>query len=426
MKRVSPMVIVFITAFINMLGVGIILPLLPYYVKIIEESNNPLLAENRAIIVGALVASYSLFQFLGAPVLGAISDRIGRRPVLLVSIGGTAFSYLLLGLADQFIIFGAEAVIAMLFVARILDGITGGNISTLNAYIADTTPPDKRTKGLGMIGAAFGLGFMLGPALGGLLSTISLNTPAFLAAGVSAACVLFGLFALPESLPPSQRTNTPLLQMNPLTQLRTALSHQAIRPIFFGVFLFQFAFAGLQSNFAVFTDTRFGFTPLDNAMIFVMIGLLAIIVQGFLISHAVALLGEARLALMGLTLSSISFGLIPFVPESWMLFPVVALLAIGNGLTTPSLTSLVSQRVAETEQGRVLGAKQALLSLTSVFGPLYAGFVFDTVNRAMPYLSGVVFILLAMLTLFFALRTTIFPDPPINPDQSPMPKSTHS
>lgn len=409
MKYRSPMVIIFITAFINMLGVGIILPLLPYYVKIIEQSSNPLLADNRALIVGALVASYSLCQFLFAPVLGALSDRFGRRPVLLISIGGTALSYMLLGLAHRFVGFGVEAVIGVLFIARIFDGITGGNISTLHAYIADSTKPQERAKGMGMIGAAFGLGFMLGPAIGGLLSTISLSTPAFVAAAVSLACFIVGFFMLPESLPVEQRTTIPLAKMNPANQLRGVISKHNIRPLLFGVFLFSFAFAGLQSNFAVFTDVRFGFSPMDNALVFAFLGVIMVFMQGFLIRKLVPLFGEARLAIVGLVMMMLSFGMIPMVTVAWMLYPVLAILAVGSGIAIPAITGLLSQRASAHEQGSVLGGNQAVMSLTMVLGPLYAGFAFDTVGIAAPYLSGLVFITAAVVVMGAALWSYIVP-----------------
>lgn len=413
MKQRSPLIFIFLTVFIDLLSVGIVIPLLPYYVKIVEQASNPLLADNRALIVGALTASYSLMQFLFAPVLGALSDRFGRRPVLLISLVGTGVAYLLLGFADRFIFLGVEVVIAMFFLARILGGIAGGIIATAQAYIADSTPPEERAKGLGLIGAAFGLGFMLGPAFGGLLSTVSLEAPAFAAAIITFANLIFGILKLPESLPPEQRTRVPFAKMNPVSRLSGVVGNASIRPLLLGLLLLNFGFAGLQSNFAVFSDVRFGFEPLDNALIFAFIGFMAVVMQGFLIRKLAPRFGEARLAVVGLTLMTISFGLVAQVTQAWMLYPALGLLAAGSGMATPSLTSLISRRVSSREQGSTLGGTQALASLMMVVGPLYAGFAFDTIGVAAPYLSGFVLASAAVAIIGTALwpevtrRTTL-------------------
>jgi MFS family permease len=397
------MLFLFLTVLIDLLGVGIILPLLPYYAKIVEQSSIPWLADNRAMVVGALTASFALMQFLFAPLLGALSDRYGRRPVLLISLLGTGVAYILFGLAEYLSFLGVEMVLAMLFFARILDGITGANISTAQAYIADVTTPENRAKGMGMIGAAFGLGFMLGPALGGLLSTISLATPAFVAAGLALANVLFGYFNLPESLPPERRVTTPVRAINPFSRVGALLQRPSIQPLLIGVFLLNLAFASLQSNFAVFSDVRFGFGPLDNALIFTLVGLLAVLIQGVLIRRLVLAFGEARLAIIGMTLMAIGFGAIAFVPVAWTLFPVIGVVAIGSGMATPSLTSLISRRVAAHEQGTTLGGTQALTSLTMIAGPVFAGVTFDSLDAGAPYYLGGVLIAMAVVIVGSAL-----------------------
>lgn len=411
MKQRSPLIFIFLTVFIDLLGAGLVLPLLPYYVKIVEQSSNPVLLENRALIVGLLTASFSLMQFLFAPVIGALSDRYGRRPALLVSLFGTGLSYILLGVADRFIGLGVEAVLAVLFGARILAGVTGGNISTAQAYIADVTTPENRAKGLGMIGAAFGLGFMLGPALGGLLAQISLEAPAFAAAAISLANVVFGYYMLPESLPPNRRQTVPLRAMNPAVRLGDLLSKEQLRPLLLGVFLLNFAFAGLQSNFAVFTDVRFGYGPSDNAWIFAFLGLMAVFVQGFLIRRLLPRFGEARLALVGLAIMTVAYAAIAFATQAWMMFPIVGFLALGSGLVTPSLTGLISRRVSAQEQGSTLGGTQALTSLTMVLGPMSAGLVFDAIGAAAPYVSGALLIGAALLVIGAALRPELAPEP---------------
>ncbi|NJN17291.1 MAG: TCR/Tet family MFS transporter [Oscillochloris sp.] len=383
---------IFLTVFIDLLGAGMILPLLPFYVKLIEQADSLWLTNNLALIVGLLTASFSLFQFLFTPILGAISDRVGRRPVLIISLAGTGVAYVLLGFADQLISLGVGAFLGMLFFARILDGITGGNISTAQAYIADVTPPEERARGLGMIGAAFGLGFMLGPAFGGLLSTISLSAPAYVAAALAFANVLFGIFVLPESLPAERRTARVPGAPNPFARLGGLFGRRSIRSLLIGIMLLNLAFAGLQSNFAVFSAERFNFGPTENAFIFAFIGLIAVLVQGVFIRRLVARFGEARLAMTGLALMTLSFVLIAFLPFAAGLYLATGILAAGSGLATPSLTSLISRRVGEHEQGSVLGGVQAMNSLMMVAGPLLAGVLFDAIAPVAPYIVGSVLI----------------------------------
>ncbi|NTU84772.1 MAG: TCR/Tet family MFS transporter [Chloroflexales bacterium] len=408
----SPLIFIFLTVFIDLLGVGIVLPLLPFYVKLIEASSPAWMAANHALIVGALTASYSLFQFLFAPVLGALSDRFGRRPVLLLSLLGAGLSYILFGMADRFTPLGAEAVLGVLFISRIIAGITGGSISTAQAYIADVTTPENRARGLGMIGAAFGLGFMLGPAIGGLLSAVSLSAPAFAAAALVFVNVTFGFFKLPESLPAERRSER-LTSVNPLRRLGAVVSRASIRPLLMGVLLLNLAFSALQSNFAVFSEERFGYGPTQIAFIFAFIGLMAVVMQGFLIRKLVPLFGEARLAVTGMGLMSAGFVMIAVAPTAWMLYPAVAILSVGSGMATPSLTSLISRRVSPREQGGVLGGTQALTSLTMIVGPLVAGLLFDTIGPASPYLTGALLIAGAATVLFTALRPEIGRGPAI-------------
>jgi len=417
-KPRSPLIFIFLTVLIDLLGVGIVVPLLPFYVKLIEASSPPWIVANHALIVGALTASFALFQFLFAPVLGALSDRFGRRPVLLTSLLGTASAYILFGLAERFMPLGPEAVLAVLFVARTAAGITGGSVSTAQAYIADVTTPENRARGLGMLGAAFGLGFMLGPAIGGLLSTVSLSAPAFAAAALTLANVVFGFFNLPESLPADRRT-TRLTSINPLRRLQVVLGRTAIRPLLLGVLLLNLAFSTLQSNFAVFSTVRFGYGPPQIAMIFAFIGLLAVVTQGFLLRRLVPRFGEARLALTGMALMTGGFALITVVPSAWLLYPALGLLAVGSSLATPSLTSLISRRVSAHEQGGILGGTQSLTSLMLVVGPLMAGLLFDTVGPTAPYLSSAILITAAAGVLFIALRPE-FSNGPTAPQPTPL------
>jgi MFS family permease len=359
-----------------------------------------------------------LFQFLFTPVLGALSDRFGRRPVLLLCLLGASVSYLLFGIADRFIFLGVEVVLAVLFIARIFAGVTGGSIATAQAYIADVTTPEDRAKGLGLIGAAFGLGFMLGPALGGLLSTFSLEAPAFLAAALTLSNVIFGYFRLPESLPWERRSRElSIAKLNPFARLGHVLAKDAIRPLLIGVLLLNFAFAGLQNNFAVYTDERFGWGPMENAFVFAFIGLVAVIIQGFLLRKLVPAFGEARLAVSGLVFMIIGFALTAFVPQAGLLYVAMGVMAAGSGMATPSLTSLISRQVSPQEQGSVLGGVQAFNSLMMVLGPLFAGYVFDAIGITAPYIAGVVLAGAAALIIGVALRDAFSRAVPEQPAQ---------
>ena len=421
----SPLIFIFLTVFIDLLGVGIVVPLLPYYVKIIEQADASWLSSSRALIVGTLAASFSLFQFGFSPVLGALSDRFGRRPVLLISLAGTGISYIVFGLADHLLPLGIGTVLAVLFFARILDGVTGGNISTAQAYIADVTRPEERAKGLGLIGAAFGLGFMLGPALGGLLSTISLAAPAFAAASLTFGNLLFGIFWLPESLPAARRTKVPFSKMNPVVRLRAVVGKASIRPLLAGVLLLNFAFAGLQNNFAVFSDVRFGFSPTQNAFVFALIGLTAVFIQGFLIRKLLPRFGEARLAVTGVGMMAVGFVMIAVAQVAWMLFPAIGVLAAGSSMATPSLTSLISRRVAPQEQGSILGCVQAFNSLMMVVGPLFAGLNVDLIGPAAPYFSGSLLIAAAGIVITRALCPQLGGATPLEPARTAVEADPH-
>jgi DHA1 family tetracycline resistance protein-like MFS transporter len=383
----SPMAFIFLTVFIDLLGIGIVIPVLPFYVKILEASGEAWFTVNRALIVGALSAAYALMQFLCAPWLGSLSDRYGRRPVLLISLAGTGIGYLLFGASEYLLVLSPWLMLGALFVSRILDGVTGANISTAQAYIADITTPENRARGLGMIGAAFGLGFMLGPALGGVLSTYGLAVPVYVAAAMSFANVLFGYFVLPESLPPERRA-TQVQGINPLSRVQRVLAQSEIRPLLIGIVLLNLAFAGMQSNFAVYSDRRYGMTAYDNAWIFATVGLVAVIVQGFLLRMLVPRFGEERLAMVGMVVMAIGFEGLAVAPTALWLYPAIVLLAIGSGMATPSLTSLVSRRVSAQAQGVTLGGSQALVSLTTVVAPLLAGVLSDVVNYTAPYHVG--------------------------------------
>ena len=254
MWRGSSLAFLFVTVFVDMIGYGIVIPLLPFYVQQYAPG---------AVLIGLLGSLYAAMQFFGGPFLGGLSDRAGRRPVLLLCLFGTSLAYLLLGLSDTLL---------LLVAAVILAGGASGTLATAQAYIADSTEPAERARGLGLIGAAFGLGLIAGPVLGGLLSLVSLSAPAFAASALALVNVAFGFFILPESLPSMRRTSTPILRLNPVTQLGSVLGMVSIRALLLAVFLLNLSFAGLLTNFPLFSNVRFGWDATANAFFFAFVG----------------------------------------------------------------------------------------------------------------------------------------------------------
>jgi MFS family permease len=322
--------------------------------------------------------------------------------VLLACLFGTALAYLVLGLAGS---------LAMVFFAIMLDGITGGNLTTAYAYIADVTAPEARARGLGMVGAAFGLGLMVGPAFGGLLSTFGLSVPAFAACAISLLNVAFGFFALPESLPPERRAaSLPWRSLNSASQLLGLFQVAPIRLLLAAIFTLNLAFAGLQTNFPLFSQARFGWDTLRNGLFFAYVGVCAVLIQGVLYGKVQPRIGEVRLSYGGLALMALGLAGIAVAAHDWVLYPAVGLAALGSGLSIPSLTALVSRRMSANEQGRLMGGTQALLSLTTILGPTLAGVAFERVGVAAPYWLGSALALAALIIAALALRPLAAPD----------------
>ncbi|HEX2738964.1 MAG TPA: MFS transporter [Rubrobacter sp.] len=377
----SPLMFLFVTVFVDMIGYGIVVPLLPFYAGVYASG---------AVLVGLLGSVYAAMQFAGGPFLGGLSDRHGRRPVLLLCLLGASLAYLLLGLART---------LAVLVLAVVLAGVTSGTLATSQAYIADSTTKEERARGLGMIGAAFGLGLMAGPALGGLLSLHSLSAPALFASALALANFFFGYVTLPESHPPHLRKAVPLLRLNPISQLGRILKMRNVRALLVAVLLLNLAFAGLVSNFPLFSHVRFGWGTTSNAFFFAFVGVCAVVTQGLLIGRLQPRFGESRLLLGGLALVALNLALVAMVPSGVFLYPVVGLLALGTGLAIPSLTAIISNRTPAGTQGRLMGGLQAILSLAMILGPTLAGLAFDYLGVPAPYLIGGA---LAVLALIFS------------------------
>lgn len=379
---------VFLTVFLDLLGAGILIPIIPYLVRQFRSD---------AFTVGMLSVTFSAAQFLAAPALGILSDRFGRRPVLIISIIGSAAGYFLFGWAGS---------LWVMYLSRVIDGISGGNISTAMACIADISKPQDRAKNFGLIGMAFGLGFIFGPALGGVLSKISISAPAYGAGVLSLITATFGYFMLPETLPVEQRNPSAISfkGLNPLRPVANALKRTELRTLLLALFSLNFAFAGLQTNFAIFTLERFAFGPDDNAWIFAYIGLLAALMQGVVVRRLLPITGEQRLAVQGFIFFAIGFLFIAASSAVWWLYAGVTLVAIGSSFTNPTLNAMVSQRSGAQEQGAILGTTQSVLSLTRVGGPAFAGVVFDRFGSGSPYWIGVLIIAGALVVAWPELK----------------------
>ena len=377
------------------MGFGIVLPLLPFYADRFGASGTQ---------VGLLITVYSIAQFFLAPVWGRLSDRVGRRPILIFGLLGSAVSY---------VVFGYAASLTVLFVSRILAGIGGATVPVAQAYIADITPPEKRAGNLGLIGAAFGLGFIFGPALGGILAPISPHAPGLAAAALCFGNGILAFFFLPESLSEEER-ETRALGRVPLSfsDFRFALQNKITAQILLLSFLFTMAFAAMQPTFPLFGSIRFGLDERHVGYLFAFLGTISAIVQGGLVRRLVPIMGETRL----IKLSGFPFiaGLltIAFAGSVGMLLLGLALLAIGFGGTLPSIVSLLSRVAPPQLQGSVLGIGQSVGSLARIIGPTLAGVLYDLRGMEWPYLGGACVAgaaLLVALTLHDPKRTRTDP-----------------
>jgi DHA1 family tetracycline resistance protein-like MFS transporter len=378
MKK-SPLLPIFLIVFIDLLGFGLILPLLPFYAESFGASE---------LTVGLLLASYSLMQLIGAPVLGRLSDRYGRRPILLISQFGTFVGFLMLGFANG---------LALLFVSRVVDGISGGNISTAQAYIADVSDEKNRARNFGLIGAAFGLGFIMGPAIGGFLSQYGYQVPAFFAAGLSALAMTLTFFMLHE---PERKTNA--RREFSLQALRRAFAHPTIGLLLAMVFTFGLAFAMFQTSFALFAAARFGFDVQQTALVLTYVGVLSVVMQLVVVKRVVKRLGENRSIVV--TMSALALGLVLMaaVQNPLALIVVMPILSFGGGVTTPVLTSLISKSVDRAEVGGMLGISTSVDSMSRVVAPIL-GNALLAFGTALPSIVGAA-ILLIPIGLALRLR----------------------
>lgn len=380
-RRRSPLFVIFFTVFLDLLGFGLVIPLLPFFATVLGASG---------FQVGIVMTAYSGMQFLFAPIWGRISDRIGRRPVLLVSIAGNVLAMLL---------FAASTNLVVFFLARAFAGMANANIGTAQAYIADVTGPNERAKGMGLLGAAFGLGFVLGPAVGGVLAHFSYALPALVAAGLSAINWILAYFNLPESLPPEARERAKLRRGSRLEAFKGSLSHPFLPYLFLLFFLTTVSFAQVETTFALFTRLRFGFDALENGYLFGFIGIVLAAVQGGLVQPLRKRMGEAAMLLVGTIGLTAGLLLLPAFHSTAGLIFACALLAVGNGLSSPALSSLVSKQAPAHAQGQILGVNQSMSSLARVIGPLLGGFAFEfgSSDGTAPFFLAAAILLFAIL-----------------------------
>jgi DHA1 family tetracycline resistance protein-like MFS transporter len=360
--RRSPLTIIFITIFIDLVGFGIVIPVLPLYAEGTLFNATP-------FQIGFLVASYSIMQLIFAPILGGLSDRYGRKPILFFSLIGTSIGFLILGLANT---------LWMLFAGRILDGITGGNISTAQAYIADVTTHEERAKGMGLVGAAFGLGFVFGPFIGGVLSGWGISVPFFFAATLTFANAIMLLFLLPETVTkdhPARNTAGESF----LLRLSQALKNSQLSLVILINFLLVTAFSIMTTVFALFTQYRFGYDAQHNGYLFFFIGVIAVIIQGGLFGKLANIFGEKSLLIVGSLMLVFSLVALPFAGRQMFglkgLLVNLFFLAVGNSLIVPSISSLASKSANAGEQGIALGASQSAASLARAVGPVIGGWL---------------------------------------------------
>ena len=386
-KRLFSIILI---VFIDLLGFSLILPLLPYYAQTFKASQT---------VTGLLIASYAVMQLIGAPILGRLSDRFGRRPILLISVLGTFIGFLLLGFANA---------LWILFASRIIDGLTGGNLSIAQAYISDVTDEKNRSKGLGMIGAAFGLGFIIGPVTGGLLSQWGYAVPAFAAAAISLINLILIYAWLPESLTQEKRSQ--------MTEKRPAVTLQALlvafkRPftgsLLITRFFFGLAFAIFQTIFSLYALAKFNLTARDTGFILTYVGILSVVVQGFLVGRLTGWFREDVLIVASVVLMGISLLGWALTPSVFWLYVVMTPTALAGGLLNTLLSSTLTKAVAPQEIGGILGLSTAVESSTRIFAPILGGILLQQIGTWAPGAFGAV----VMTGLSFYVFMTIFNHP---------------
>jgi predicted MFS family arabinose efflux permease len=364
-RRKAPLAILFVVVFIDLLGFGMVIPVMPRYAA---ELGAP------KAWIGLLLTGYSLMQFIFAPIWGRLSDRVGRRPVLLGSIAMTAVGFVAYAVAPTF---------GWLLVSRLFAGMSTANLAIARAYVADVTTPETRAKGMGIIGASFGLGFILGPAIAAPLSAISIAAPGYAAAALSVVNGVAAFFIVPE---PAARVSA--ARRPRLDALSGELRRPGIRRLLFTMFLTILAFSALEATFSLLAKDAFALDQAHVGYVFAYIGVVAVVMQGGLIGPLTRRFGETRLLVAGLVLQALTFGLLPFTRSIAGMLAVLAPMAVGSGLTNPSLSALLSRMSRREDQGGTLGIGESASALGRIVGPEAATYTYDHVSYSFPYLAG--------------------------------------
>lgn len=346
-----------------MIGVGLAWPILPQLVK---QLSGETMAQS-ALIYGLLMSGFALVQFLISPFVGMLSDRFGRRPILLISLAGLTVDYIILALAPNLI---------WLIIGRLVAGVFSATVSTANAYIADITPKKDRAAAFGLLGAAFGIGFTLGPLIGGVLGQIDLQLPFWLAAALAFTNLVFGYFILPESLPAEKRSSLELRRGNPFSALKHIRRYRSLSILLLALFFSGIAQQGLQGIWVLWTEAQFSWGVAEAGYSLAWVGICMAFVQGYLVRIVVPRFGEQRVLIGGYLISTIAFAILPFINAGWLVYPGILFHIIGWGCAGPALTALVSQNVPDNEQGLLQGTLSSVNTITMITGPLFATAIF--------------------------------------------------
>lgn len=388
MKKKASLTIIFVTIFIDLMGFGILIPILPTFAsKSLGISD---------FGIGAVVAVFSLMQFFFNPLLGNLSDRLGRRPIILITQLMTAASYIMFSFSDSFMI---------LFLSRMLAGLGGSNIGVAQAYIADITTKEERSKGMGMIGAAFGLGFVFGPIIGALLSKYGYHVAGFASAAFSFTAFVFALFMLPESNSRKESSAKHRLKIFDAAYTKKILTHPEIGLLIILFFIIIFSMANIYGTFAILGYKVYHFSDQQNGMLFGIVGIVSAIIQGGLMRYLSNKFSDRSLILTGTVLMALGLGFIPYGINFMGVSIVISVLAIGTGILQPTIPGMISKVSPEDEQGSILGINQSFSALARVVGPLWGGFSYDFIGYQFPFLTGAFFTLVTFLLSYYLLKS---------------------
>jgi MFS transporter, DHA1 family, tetracycline resistance protein len=395
-KKQAALIFIFITVLIDILGIGLIIPVVP---SLLMEISNMTLSES-SFYGGLLMATYAIVQFFSAPILGGLSDQFGRRPLLLAS---------LLGLGLDYIVIVFAPTLAWLFIARMISGLFGGSITVANAYVADISNEDNRAKNFGMIGAAFGIGFIIGPSIGGFLGEFGTRVPFMAAAGLSLLNATYGYFVVPESLGLENRRKFSWKRANPFGTLRQIFKYKQIIGLVISLFFFYVAAHATQSTWAFFTFEKFGWSMKEIGFSLSFVGIMVAIVYGVLVGPIVKKIGETNAIYTGFAFNILGLFLLGFVSQSWMIYAVIVPYAF-HGLAGPSIQSIMTGQIPKNAQGELQGGLTSMMTLTAIVGPILMTSIFQyfTNPENSIYFPGAPFLMgtfLAIISIIIVSKT---------------------